>query len=88
MGIFRFGKSYTKEDLDKEVVKMRSLYLEAMSHPSSQLKKDLAVQLNKVLEVCKKGDFKGWETVEWPTPGCFTSLQSVTPPVQMLIELM
>lgn len=88
MGIFGFGKSYSKEDLDKEIAKLRTLYNNAINHPGAQSKRELATQLNVVLEVCKKGRFEGWETVEWPSQGCFTSLRSVTPPVQVLIELM
>lgn len=88
MGLFGFLKSYSKEDLDKEIAKLRTLYNQAMSQPSPQLKKELAMQLHEVLEVCRKGGFSGGETVEWPMPGCFMPLQSVTPPVQVLIELM
>ena len=88
MGLFGFMKSYSEEDLDKEVAKLRTLYNQAISNPSPQLKKELAMQLHEVLEVCRKGDFKGWETVEWPTSGSFTSLRNVTPPVQVLLEFM
>ncbi len=88
MGLFGFGKSYSKDDLDKEIAKLRSLYIEAMTAPSPALKRELACQLNEVLKVCEKGGFKDWETVEWPTPGTYTSLRNVTPPVQILIELM
>lgn len=88
MGLFGFGKTYSKEDLDREIAKLRTLYVKAMSQPSPQLKKELAMQLNEVLKGCDKGGFKSWETVEWPIPGEFTSLRNVTPPVQVLIELM
>ncbi len=88
MGLFGFGKSYTKQDLDNEIAKLRTLYNQAMGQPSSQLKRELAMQLHVVLEVCRKGGFSGGETVEWPMPGCFMPLASVTPPVQVLIELM
>ena len=88
MGIFGFGKSYSKEDLDKEIAKLRTLYNQAMGKPSPQLKKELAMQLNQVLEVCKKGGFSGGETVEWPISGSYMPLCNVTPPVQILIELM
>lgn len=88
MGIFGFGKSYTKKDLDREVAKLRTLYHQAMGQSSPQLKKELAMQLHEVLEVCKKGGFSGGETVEWPMPGSFMPLASVTPPVQVLIEIM
>ena len=88
MGIFGFGKSYSKEDLDKEIAKLRTLYNHAMTQSSPQLKRELTMQLHNVLEVCRKGVFSGGETVEWPSSGCFTSLRNVTPPVQVLIELM
>lgn len=88
MGFFGFGKSYTKSDLDREIAKMRTLYVQAMGNHSPQLKRELASQLDTVLEVCRKGGFSGMESVEWPTQGCYTSLRNVTPPVQMLIELM
>lgn len=87
MGLFGFGKSYSKEDLDKEIAKLRTLYIEAMTAPSPKLKRDLAQQIDEVMKVCEKGGFKGWETVEWPTPGTYTSLRNVTPPVQVLVEL-
>lgn len=88
MGIFRFGKSYTKNDLDREIAKLRELYVRAMGNSNAQTKKELAMQLHKVLEVCKKGGFNGSETVEWPTPGSYTSLRNVTPSVQVMIEMM
>lgn len=88
MGFFGFGKSYSKDDLDREVAKLRTLYTQAMGNSNPQLKRELATQLHEVLEVCRKGGFTGMETVEWPTPGSYTSLRNVTPPVQVLIELM
>lgn len=88
MGFFGFGKSYTKDDLDREIAKLRVLYIKAMSGSSPNLKRELAVQLNEVLSICKKGNFSGMETVEWPTPGSYTSLRNVTPPVQIMIEMM
>jgi hypothetical protein len=89
MSFFGFGrKSYTKDDLDREVAKLRDLYVQAMSSRSSQLKEQLASQLYEVLEVCSKGGFSGMEMVEWPTRGNYTSLRNVTPPVQVLIEMM
>ena len=75
MGIFGFGKSYSKEDLDKEIAKLRTLYNQAMTQSSPQLKRELTIQLQNVLEVCRKGVFSGGETVEWTSSGCFTSLQ-------------
>lgn len=60
MSFFGFGKSYTKDDLNREVAKLRDLYLQTMG-PSSmsqtELKRKLALQLQEVLEVCKKGNF-------------------------------
>lgn len=88
MGFFGFGKSYSKDDLDREVAKLRDLYNQAMGNSNPQLKRELATQLHEVLEVCRKGGFTGMETVEWPTPGSYTSLRNITPPVQVLIELM
>lgn len=88
MGFFGFGKSYSKDDLDREVEKLRTLFDKAMWNSSPQMKRELAAQLHEVLEVCRKGGFKEWETVEWPSPGCYTSLSNVTPVVQVLIESM
>lgn len=88
MSFFSFGKSYTKDDLDREIAKLRSLYVQAMGNKSPQLKRELESQLHEVLEVCRKGGFSGMETVEWPTPGSYTSLRNVTPPVQVMIEMM
>lgn len=91
MGLFGFGKKYTKEDLQREINVMESLYLQAIgvnmvSKSRTQVKQELAIQLHKVLEICKKGDFKGWETVRWLD--LHTPLQSVTPMVQVLVEMM
>lgn len=91
MGFFGFGRSYTKDDLDREIAKLRNLYQQAIgssSRPGIELKRELASQLHEVLEVCRKGNFSGMETVEWPLSGHFTSLRNVTPPVQILIEMM
>lgn len=88
MGFFGFGKSYSKDDLDREIGKLRTLYVQAMGNRSPQLKRELASQLHTVLEVCKKGGFSGMETVEWPSQGCYTSLRDVTPAVQVFIEIM
>lgn len=91
MSFFGFRKSFTKEDLDRELVKLRNLYQQAIKSPKSsrtELKRDLASQLHTVLEICRKGNFSGMETVEWPSSGCYMPLNSVTPAVQILIELM
>ena len=88
MGFFGFGKSYSKEDLDREVGKLRALFLKSMGDNSPQIKRELAIQLQEVLEVCKKGGFNGSEMVEWPTLGTYTSLRNVIPAVQVLVELM
>ena len=88
MGFFGFGKSYSKDDLDREIAKLRTLYVQAMGNHSPQIKRELASQLNTVLEVCRKGGFSGMETVEWPTPGNYTSLRNVTPPVQVMLDMM
>lgn len=84
MGLFGFGKSYTREDLQKEISLLEGLYLQAMS--GSHNKIPLLQQYNKVIEVCKKGNFNGSEMVQWL--GSYTSLRNVTPPVQVLIEIM
>lgn len=91
MGFFGFGRSCSKDDLDREIAKLRNLYQQAMgssNRPRSELKRELATQLHEVLEVFRKGNFNGMETVEWPSSGCYTSLRNVTPPVQILIEMM
>lgn len=85
MSFFGFGKSYTKDDLDREIAKLRTLYVQAMGNP--QVKQQLASQLQEVLEVCRKGRFTGGEMVEWPTPGNYTSLRNVTPPVQVMLDM-
>jgi hypothetical protein len=91
MSFFGFGKSFTKDDLNREVAKLRDLYLQTMG-PSSmsqtELKRKLALQLQEVLEVCKKGNFSGMETVEWTPSGCYMPISNITPAVQVLIELM
>lgn len=88
MSFFGCGKSYSRDDLDKGVAKLRELYVKTMSSNSPQLKRDLAAQLQDVLEVCRKGGFNGSEMVEWPTLGSYTSLRNVTPAIQVLLELM
>lgn len=88
MVFFSFGKSYTKNDLDREIAKLRSLYVQAMDSRSSQLKGELSSQLQEVLKICNRGGFSGMETVEWPAPGHYTSLRNVTPAVQVMIEMM
>lgn len=97
MGLFSFGKKYTEEDLQEEINTLASLYRQAVGYEVSnqsriQLKRELAKQLDIVLDICKKGDFCGWETVEWnPGPsrsGNYTTLRNVTPTVQVLLEMM
>ncbi len=88
MGFFGFGKSYTREDLNREIAKLRNLYIQSIGNKSPQMKRELTSQLNEVLKVCRKGGFYGMEMVEWPTPGSYTSLRNVTPVVQVAIELM
>lgn len=88
MGFLGFGKSYSRDDLDREVAKLRDLFAKTMTCNSHQLKSELNTQLQKVLEVYRKGGFNGSEMVEWPSTGNYTSLRNVIPPVQVLIELM
>lgn len=97
MGVFNFGKKYTKTDLQKEINSLAELYrqaigLDASNKSKAQLKLELARQLYTVLSICKKGNFTGGELVEWnpglPRSGNYTSLHSVTPMVQVLIEMM
>ena len=97
MGFFGFGKSYSKEDLQREITKLQCLYRQAIGSDAtnkskSELKIELSNQLQTVLTVCRKGGFNGMETVEWsptgPTRGWYSSLNSVTPAVQVLIEMM
>ena len=90
MGLFGFGKKYTQEDLQAEINILASLYLQAIGVDSTsksnvQLKHELATQLHHVLEICKKGNFNGMETVMWC--GSYTSLRNVTPMVQGFVEL-
>lgn len=91
MSFLGFGKSYTKDDLNREVAKLKDLYLQTMG-PSSmsdtELKRKLALQLYEVLEICKKGNFSGMETVEWTPSGCYKPIGNITPAVQALVELM
>lgn len=97
MGFFGFGKSYSREDLQREVTKLQHLYRQAIgADPTimsrSELKGALSAQLHVLLEVCRKGGFSGMESVEWcpsaPSHGCYTSLRNVTPQVQVFIEIM
>lgn len=91
MGLFGFGRKYTKEDLQREIHSLAALYsraigVDATTKSRSQLKQDLAAQLHRVLDICKKGNFDGMETVMWC--GNYTSLRNVTPMVQVFIEMM
>lgn len=88
MGFFGFGKSYTREDLNREIAKLRNLYIQSIRNKSPQMKRELTSQLHEVLEVCRKGGFTGMEMVEWPTQGNYISLRNVTPAVQVAIEMM
>lgn len=91
MGLFGFGKKYTNEDLQREISTLESLYRQVIGVNTTtksrhQLKQELATQLNKILDICKKGNFSGMETVMWC--GSYTSLRNVTPMVQVFIEMM
>lgn len=97
MGLFGFGRKYTEDDLQREIHTLAALVrqatgADATNKTRTQLKQELAMQLYKVLDVCKKGNFNGMELVEWnpglPRTGNFTSLRNVTPMVQVLIEMM
>lgn len=97
MRLFGFGKSYSRDDLQKEVKKLQDLYRQAIGIDSTnksraELRRELSTQLHALLEVCEKGGFNGMESVEWcpssPSHGCYTSLRNVIPPVQVLIEMM
>lgn len=88
MDIFGFGKSYTKNDLDREITKLRELYVQALVNLNAHTRKELTLQLKKVLEVSKKGGFNGSEIVEWPTSGSYTSLRNVTPGILVMIDTM
>lgn len=97
MGFLGFGKKYTMDDLQREVTKLQNLYRQAIgSDPltmsRTELKRALRFQLYNVIEVCKKGNFVGWELVEWcptgPKHGFRTSLNGITPVVQTMIDLM
>ncbi len=96
MGLFGFGKNYTKEDLQREINSLASLFrqatgLDASTKSRAQLKQELTKQLNTVLNICKKGNFAGWETVEWnPGPsksGNYTTLRNVTPMVEIFLKM-
>lgn len=91
MGLFGFSKKYTEEDLQIEICALEVLYRQAIGVDSTtksriQLKQESAKQLYKVLDICKKGNFSGMETVMWC--GSYTSLRNVTPMVQVFIEMM
>lgn len=91
MGLFGFGKKYTKEDLQNAINSLDALYRQAIgvdttAKSRSQLKQELAIQLHHVLSICKKGNFSGMETVLWC--GSYTSLRNVTPMVQVFIDMM
>ena len=86
MGIFGFGRSYTEEDLQNEINKLEKLHIQAMSNRSASMKREFANQYDNVINICKKGNFSGMETVKWC--GGFTSLRNVTSMVQVAIELM
>lgn len=97
MGLFGFGKSYTQEDLQREVTKLETLYRQAIGSDhvtmsGVELKRKLEIQLHEVLEVCKKGNFIGWELVIWDPVGSKgvmrTPLNGITPVVQTMIDLM
>lgn len=56
MGIFGFGKTYSKQDLQKEITKLQNLYRQAIgadptSKSRSELKRELAIQLHEVLDI-------------------------------------
>ena len=91
MGLFGFGKRYTEEDLRIEISALENLYRQAIGCDATtksriQLKQELATKLYNVLDICKKGNFNGMETVMWC--GNYTSLRNVTPMVQVFIEMM
>lgn len=91
MGFFGFGKKYTEADLQNAIHTLDILYRQAIgvdttTKSRTQLKQELAIQLHHVLDICKKGNFNGMETVMWC--GNYTSLRNVTPMVQIFIEMM
>ncbi len=97
MAFFGLGKKYTEEDLQREVTKLQSLYRQAIGidrtdKSRTELKNELSKQLHLLLEVCRKGHFSGMETVEWcpngPSYGCFCLLNNVTPPVEILLQIL
>ena len=97
MGFVGLGRKYSKEELQKEIHLLASLYRQAIGVDTTtksrvQLKQELSIQLRNVLDICRKGNFQGWETVEWnpglPRSGNFTSLRNVTPIVEIFIEMM
>ncbi len=91
MGLFGFGKKYTEEDLQNAINSLDTLFRQAMgvdttTKSKSQLKQELAIQLHHVLDICRKGNFSGMETVLWC--GSYTSLRDITPMVQVYIDIM
>lgn len=97
MGFLGFGRKYTKEELQREIHLLAALYRQAIGVDTTtksriQLKQELAIQLKKVLDICKKGNFQEWEIVEWnpgvPRSGNFTSLRNVTPMAEAFIKMM
>ena len=91
MGLFGFGKKYTEEDLQREINALDTIYRQAIGvnttiKSNSQLKQELTTQLCRVLDVCRKGNFNGMETVMWC--GSYTSLRNVTPTVQVFLDMM
>lgn len=96
MGLFSFGKSYTIDDLQNEVKKVQTIYRQASGADytvkfHAELKRELTLQFNELLEVCKKGKFYGGEMVEWcpsrPSYGCYTSLRNVLRDIQIMLEM-
>ena len=56
MGLFGFGKKYTKDDLQREIHTLAALFrqatgVDATNKTRTQLKQELAMQLYKVLEI-------------------------------------
>lgn len=96
MGWFGFSNKYTKDDLQREIYALATLFRQATGVDSTtksknQLKQELTAQLHQVLDISKKGGFTGSEMVEWnpglPRTENYTSLRNVTPMVQTFIEL-
>lgn len=88
MGIFNFGRKYSKEYLQQEISVMEELFNRAIGFPSDEkieIKQELLIQYKKVLDICRKGNFYGGETVKWNGMG--TSLSNVTSIVQVFLEI-